>query len=224
MSEKIAAEKKSITTSELVANLYNSPSAIVAQLGIAVLGYEVFRALATTEVSPFTGHPLFNSLGVVLLLQGVMVVQPPPKNPEIKTRLGYVHGVFNNLAASLFVLGSGFIFYNKAAYGASHYTTWHSWFGLTTYITLVTVALVGNCIYFFPNQVFGSVNKAKSFYKYHRQGGYLALILISTSIALATYSSYNQSTLHIPRGTVFVALAMIFGGLFARMDVKKMGF
>jgi hypothetical protein len=217
-------ESKTASTAELFVNLYNSPTALLVQLGTGILAYDIYRALSSVTVSPFTGHPAFNSLGLALLLQGVLLVQPAPRNADIKNRLGFVHGIFNNLAVLSFLVGSGFIFYNKNAYGAQHYTTWHAWLGLTTYTTLVTVALFGNSVYFFPVQIFGSINKAKSFYKYHRQFGYLTLIMIGSSIFLATYSAFNESTLHIGRGLVLLCLGLIAGGLIPRVDVKKMGF
>lgn len=215
---------KTVTSTELFANLYNSPSSLLAQLGIAILGYDMYRGLSSIPVSPFTGHPAFNSLGLALLLQGVLLAQSVPKNAEMKHQLGFMHGMLCNLAVLFFIFGSGSIYYNKYINGALHYTTWHALIGAATYSLLVTVALVGNIIFFLPIQVFGSVNKAKSFYKYHRLFGYCAVSLVTITNFSALYTNFNESTLHFGGGKFLLCFGLIWSGLISRIDKKKFGF
>jgi hypothetical protein len=55
------------------------------------------------------------------------------------------------------------------AFPAKHFTSWHGLFGLITSILLVVQALIGALLAYKPGfDLFGSEEKAKSFWKYHR--------------------------------------------------------
>jgi hypothetical protein len=51
-------------------------------------------------------------------------------------------------------------------------------------------------MYFVP-RLYGSVDKAKSFYKWHRISGYIVLTLMLATVCAATATDYNKTTLHI---------------------------
>jgi hypothetical protein len=86
--------------------------------------------------------------------------------------------------------------------------------GLITYIFLIFQATIGFTQYFTP-QIYGSVSNAKKLYKYHRVSGYIILVLLLTTISLATITDYNIQTLHIKLWAVIVAAVLILIGEFS---------
>jgi ABC-type maltose transport system permease subunit len=75
-------------------------------------------------------------MALVLVSNALLLLQPT-HTPEQK-RVGAVsHGVLNSLALASFTTAVIIIIYNKAAHGASHFTTVHGKIGLVTYILLI---------------------------------------------------------------------------------------
>jgi hypothetical protein len=94
---------------------------------------------------------------------------------------------------------------------------------LITYIFLLIQASVGVTQYFFP-QVYGSVERAKSVYKYHRMSGYVIIFLLSATVCAATWTDYNLTTLEIHHWSVIVASVILLAALYARVKKEKLGF
>lgn len=143
----------------------------------------------------FSAHPLLNSTGLLLLTQSILVLQPTHTAPQ--KRAGTItHFTLNNLGVDLLIAGLVVIEVNKVRGGTHHFESVHGILGLTTYILLAIQAAVGVTSYFFP-QVYGSVAKAKSLYKWHRLSGYLLLVLMLATVTSATKTTFNVNTLHI---------------------------
>lgn len=76
--------------------------------------------------------------------------------------------------------------------------------------------------YYFP-KMYGSVDNAKSIYKYHRMSGYVLLILSFCTVAAATQTDYNKNVLHIRLWAVIVASLIVLVGLLPRIRKGKFG-
>ncbi|EDN09479.1 predicted protein [Histoplasma mississippiense (nom. inval.)] len=94
--------------------------------------------------------------------------------------------------------------------------------GLVTYIVIFLQAAVGVAQYFFPVIIFASVDNGKKIYKYHRVSGYVVFMLELATVAAATQTDYNKSTLHIQLWAVLVASVLVLGGVGARIKRQKM--
>lgn len=217
--------KKFSLAKDVVSNAYHRKAALAVQGGLLILLISILYGLFSHPIIFFfAGHPILNSLGLVALAQALLITQPPPISSEHKTVGGQIHGILNTTSVVLFLGGFSFIFYNKHIHNADHITTWHALFGIVTYSLLVLAMLVGVAQFWAPVLVFGSVDRAKSVYKYHRIAGYIILALITSTILLALDSDYNNNLLHIPYWSVVPALALVFGGLVYGMNPAKLGF
>lgn len=218
-------DEKYDLAAEVLKNAYSRKAVLYVQAGLLVLVLTILYAIFTHPIIFFfAGHPIFNSLGLVALAQALLVTQPEPLSPEHKVIGGALHGVLNTASVLLFLGGFSFIFYNKHIHNSDHITTWHATFGITTYTCLAVVMLVGLAQFWAPVLVFGSVERAKTVYKYHRIAGYFTLGLISFTILLALDSDYNHNVLHIPYWLIVPAVALIFGGLISGLKLAKLGF
>jgi uncharacterized membrane protein len=219
------SEEKYYLSRDIIREAYKVKNAIVVQAGLLVLLVTIFIGLFTHPINGyFIGHPILNSFGLVALSQALLITQPAPLSPEHKTLGGKIHGILNSTSVVLFLGGYTSIFYNKHVHNANHITTWHALFGITTYVFLGLVLLVGVAQFWAPILVFGSIDNAKKIYKYHRIAGYVTLGLISFTVLLALDSDYNNDVLHIPYWSVFPAIVAIFGGLIWGLKKTKLGF
>jgi len=112
--------------------------------------------------------------------------------------------------------------YNKISGDHDHFVSPHAIMGLITYILFVIQALVGITQYYVPG-LYGSVANAKAIYKYHRMSGYLLLVMAFATVAAATQTDYNKSTLHIQLWAVIVAAVITLIGVLPRVKKQKMG-
>lgn len=71
--------------------------------------------------------------------------------------------------------------------------------------------------------MFGSVDNAKSVYKYHRMSGYVLLVLSFVTIAAATQTGFNKNVLHIQLWAVVVASVITLAGVLPRIKKRKLG-
>lgn len=111
---------------------------------------------------------------------------------------------------------------NKASHPATRFQSIHGRFGLAVYILLILQFLVGVAQFYFPS-LFGSVDNAKSIYKYHRMSGYLIILLAVITICLATQTAFNKNVLHIRLWAVIVAGILVVLGLVPRIKKRKLG-
>ena len=76
--------------------------------------------------------------------------------------------------------------------------------------------------YYTPG-LYGSVDNAKSVYKYHRMSGYLLLVLSLATVAAATQTDFNKNVLHIQLWAVIVTGVILLVGLLPRIRKGKFG-
>ncbi len=96
--------------------------------------------------------------------------------------------------------------------------------GLVTYVLIFLQALVGFAQFYIPKQVFGSVEKGKAVYKYHRMSGYAILLLGLATVCAATQTDYNKDVLGIQLWAVIVAGVLVIAGVGSRIKKQKVGF
>ena len=115
----------------------------------------------------FSYHPLLNSLAVLLLVQGLLVVQPTATQKD-KVRGAYVHSALNTSGVALLIAGLVVIEMNKADHPETRFQSIHGKMGLLAYIIIFLQWFIGVAMFYVQEPLFGSADKAKSLYKYHR--------------------------------------------------------
>lgn len=169
----------------------------------------------------FSAHPLLNSAGILALTESVLLLQPT-HTPTQKRQGTIAHFTLNNLGLDLLVAGLIVIEYNKFSHNDTHFESPHSILGLITYIFLGIQALVGFTAYFVPN-LYGSVETAKSMYKWHRLSGYVILTLMLATVTAATQTDYNKDVLDIKTWAVLIAAVLVLIGVLPRIKKQKLG-
>lgn len=159
----------------------------------------------------------------MLLVQSILLLQPTSTQQQ-KIQGTYIHSVLNFLSLGLLIAGLVVIEMNKADHPETRFTHIHGQIGLAVYILFVIQYLVGVAQFFLPNLVFGSVDRAKSVYKYHRISGYLIATLLLVTVCLATLTGFNKNVLHMRLWAVVVASVLVLVGLIPRIKKHKLGF
>lgn len=142
-------------------------AAILAQVGIFILTALVWASVFEADFIFFSYHPLLNSFAVLLLVQSVLVLQPTAAQKD-KINGTYVHSIFNGLAVAALIAGLVIIEMNKASHPETRFQSTHGKMALVAYILIFIQWLVGAASFYLPTLVFGTVDRAKSLYKYHR--------------------------------------------------------
>ena len=164
---------------------------------------------------------LLNSAGILILVQSILLLQPTSTQKQ-KVQGTYIHSGLNFVSLGLLIAGLVVIEMNKASHPETRFQSTHGKVGLVVYILLILQFLVGVAQFYFPN-LFGSVDKAKSIYKYHRISGYLIVILAVITICLATQTGFNVNVLHMRLWAVIVASVLVVLGLVPRIKKRKLG-
>jgi len=165
---------------------------------------------------------LLNSAAILVLTQSILLLQPTATQKQ-KIQGTYIHSALNFIALGLLIAGLVVIEMNKASHPETRFQNIHGKFGLAVYILLIIQFLVGVAQFYFPG-LFGSVDRAKSIYKYHRMSGYAIVLLSVVTICLATQTGFNQNALHIRLWALVVASVLLVAGLLPRIKKQKLGF
>lgn len=165
---------------------------------------------------------LLNSVALILLTQAILLLQPTT-TPTQKRRGTLLHFSFALASLVAFTTAATIIELNKADHPETRFKSPHAILGGIVYLLLLVQALVGAAQTFAPHLVFGSVDRAKSVYKYHRWSGYAVLVLGLATVLTATRTTYNVRVLHIPLWGTSVASVLVVAGLGARIRKHKLG-
>ncbi|EXJ74323.1 uncharacterized protein A1O5_02619 [Cladophialophora psammophila CBS 110553] len=198
-------------------------TAILAQVGIVVLTALVWAAVFEHEFIFFSYHPLLNSSAVLLLVQGVLVLQPTAAQKD-KITGAYVHSAINTSAVALLIAGLVIIEMNKASHPETRFQSVHGKMALVAYILIFLQWLLGAAAFYLPETIFGSIDRAKSLYKYHRISGYVLVVYLLAVVAAATQTDYNKRFIHIKLWAVIVASILVLAGVIPRIKKHKLGF
>ncbi|TQS37950.1 hypothetical protein Golomagni_01552 [Golovinomyces magnicellulatus] len=197
-------------------------TAMLSQVGIILLTAAVWTSILTHGVTLFSYHPLFNSVGILFLVQAILILQPT--HTISQKRSGTIfHAALIGIGFSALVVGLIVIEYNKFSHNGAHFKSTHAYLGFVTYGILVIQTLVGFTQYFTPS-LYGGVTKAKVIYKYHRVSGYVALLLTLAAVATATKTTFNINALHIKTWVIVTTSILVIIGIFPRIKLYKLGY
>lgn len=151
-----------------------------------------------------------------------MLVLQPTHTAKQKKQGTYAHAALNDVGILAAIAGLVVIEYNKFDHNGTHFESPHAILGLVTYIVIILQALVGITQYFTPG-LYGSVDNAKSLYKYHRAGGYLAAVLLLATICASTYTTFNVNVLGMQLWALVVSSVVVLIGIVPRIRLNKFG-
>lgn len=197
-------------------------TAILAQAGIVLLVASVWANVFLQPLILFSAHPLLNSAGLLAVTEAILILQPTHTANQ-KRQGTLVHSVLNSFAVDAFIAALVVIEVNKFAHNGTHFVSPHAILGLITYLVLFIQATVGITVYFFPG-LYGSVDKAKSLYKWHRASGYVTLVLLLATALAATQTDYNKTTLNISIWAIAISAFLVLAGVLPRIKKEKFGF
>jgi hypothetical protein len=187
-----------------------------------LISHQIWAAVFEHDMIFFSAHPLLNSSAVLLFTQGALVLQPTASQKH-KIQGTYAHSALNFIGVAALITALVVVEVNKASHPETRFTSIHGIMGLVTYILIFSQALVGFAQFYLPETVFGSVDKAKSVYKYHRWSGYVVLLMMLATVCAATQTAYNKNVLHIRLWAVLVACVLVISGVAPRIKKHKLG-
>ncbi|KAK4049691.1 hypothetical protein OIV83_003966 [Microbotryomycetes sp. JL201] len=195
-------------------------------IGLVLAFVPLWTTLARHPAGLFTYHPALQSVAVIAFIQGVVLLQPQPKNIAAKQKGLQLHQVFQLLALPLIVAGSAVIVYNKVVNNGKHLYSWHGWFGAATLFLIVLQITFGAIVVYTPlTRLVGGVGRAKSLWKYHRLSGYVTLALLLITPLLALDSDWiKNNTSESERLVMGIGLGLVAVGVLTRVQVSKLGF
>ncbi|EGD94784.1 cytochrome b5 [Trichophyton tonsurans CBS 112818] len=222
-NEPLLGEPGTVTQREgqsIFTNLITG-TASLAQVGILINAALVWSGIFTHDLIFFSPHPLLNSVGILLTVQAILVVQPT-RTPQQKQTGALTHFGFLAVANLAFISALIIIETNKQSHPETRFSSVHGILGLITYIIIFLQSAVGVAQYFFPETIFGSVENGKKIYKWHRVSGYVLFVLELAVVIAATKTDYNVKTLHIGFWPVVISAFLTFAGVVARVKRYKL--
>ncbi|KAI8380343.1 eukaryotic cytochrome b561-domain-containing protein [Blakeslea trispora] len=192
--------------------------------GVATFVALVLSVLVRLPVNLFTGHPVFMMVLVICATEGIALLQPT-KTPSEKKQGLRKHAIVQSITYLSAIGGFSFIFYNKVVAGKHHFESFHGKLGLFVFIFLTVQLIFGITMAYFPQQVFGSVDKGKSLWKFHRISGYILLSLVWLTAQLGVRADYMYNNLYSTQliWLHWVAVALVVFGVLSRIRLTKWG-
>ncbi|CAK7244065.1 MAG: hypothetical protein STHCBS139747_005599 [Sporothrix thermara] len=212
----------------ILSNLYTG-TAWLAQAGVillvALVWVAVFRHPPLLPL--FSPHPLLQSVGVLVVVQAILVLQPTAA-PRDKIIGAHAHAALQLLSFFILMSGVAIIEANKIRSHGVHFHSVHGYLGVLTTVVLVGQYLFGLLVWLAPAFIFGSgpdrVDRAKALWKQHRWSGYVAVLpLLLATVITAIQTTYNINVLNIKLWAVLVASALIVIGMYPRIHGGKLG-
>ncbi|PYH45544.1 cytochrome b561 domain-containing protein [Aspergillus saccharolyticus JOP 1030-1] len=213
-------EPQSEDNAALYPNLFRG-TALAAQVGIWLIAILVWAGILSHPLIFFSAHPLLNSAALLLQVQATLILQPTSTASQ-KRRGTIVHYSIQALSVLGFLAAFLIIEINKGDH--ARLTSPHGVLGLVTYILIILQATGGVVQYFLPLTLLGSVERGKTLYKYHRQSGYLLLVLELATVVAATRTTFNVNVLGISLWGVVVGAVLVVIGVGARIRKHKLGY
>ncbi|PSR83253.1 hypothetical protein BD289DRAFT_483436 [Coniella lustricola] len=225
-----------------------SGTAWLAQVGALLLLILVWAAVLSHPplIPLFSPHPLLQSLGILLVIQAILILQPThAESPTSKATGARLHATLNALSFTVLLAGVAIIEANKFSQGpGSHFHSVHGYLGVITSIVLLLQYIVGLLMWVAPGWLgrhvlrFGSggsggseeeeeedaEQRGKALWKYHRASGYgVVLVLLLATVVTAPDTAFNVNVLGIPTWAVAVAVALVVVGVYPRLKASKLG-
>jgi hypothetical protein len=203
--------------------IQTSGTGVLAEAAALLLVASVWGAIFMhTPLILFSYHPLAQSLGVLLLVQSILVLQPT-HTIEQKQLGQKFHAALNFFAFAAFVVGFTAIEVNKFRAGpGSHFHSVHGYLGVITSIWILVQYLVGFTMFNLPILYGGEAN-AKKIWKYHRMSGYVLFLLIGATVISATETDYNKNVLGLKLWAFILIIVLMVAGVIPRVKKQKLG-
>ncbi|KAF3766112.1 hypothetical protein M406DRAFT_351332 [Cryphonectria parasitica EP155] len=201
-----------------------SGTAWLAQAGALLLLLLIWSAvLANPPFIPlFSPHPLLQSLGLLLAIEAVLILQPTFSAPAKQTG-ARIHAILNGLTFATLVAGIAIIEANKIRQGPdSHFHSVHGYLGVASGVVLALQSLVGLVMWAVPS-LLGGRERAGKVWKYHRLSGYLFLLLLLATVLSAVYTDFNVNVLGVRLWTVIIGVVLVVVGVYPRLHLRKLG-
>lgn len=193
----------------------------MAQVGVVGLVVVIWYSVFSRPLILFSGHPLAQSLGVLVLTQAILILQPTHEADQ--KRLGQrAHASLNLLSFCLFVFGVTIIEVNKLRSNGLHWYSVHGVLGILVSIMLLLQYLVGLTMWAVPS-LYGGVDNARVIWKYHRASGYIIYMTLLGTIFSALWTGYNKHVLGIEWWHLFFFILAIFVSVTLRISLAKFG-
>ncbi|KAK6507347.1 hypothetical protein TWF481_005784 [Arthrobotrys musiformis] len=194
----------------------------LAQIGLLILTLTVWCSIFSLPLGLFTFHPLFNSLGVLLVFEAILLLQPTHTSSQ-KVNGAITHSILTGLSLLLLVGAGVTIVLNKIRIKHAHFDSTHAILGLVVYILVLAQTIVGFAQFYAPH-VFGSVENAKAIYKYHRIAGYTIQLLLVATLLAASRTTFALGPLDFKTWKVAIGSSLVVLGVFPRIKKEKLGF
>ncbi|KAI8080937.1 eukaryotic cytochrome b561-domain-containing protein [Thamnidium elegans] len=161
------------------------------------------------------------TLFLITATEGVSLLQPTSTPEEKKKGLKY-HAIVQTTSYISAITGFTIIFCNKILQGKPHFESLHGQLGLFVFIYHLIQLVFGITIAFVP-RLFGSVQKAKSLWRFHRVFGYILLVLAWTTAQLGVRAHYMEMYLYSPHLMWFhwMAVILVLGGVLSGTRFSK---
>ncbi|KAH6656395.1 eukaryotic cytochrome b561-domain-containing protein [Truncatella angustata] len=170
----------------------------------------------------FSVHPLAQSLGMLVLVQSILILQPTHSGQQ-KVVGQKIHAGLNLLAFTILAVGVISIEYNKISSGGKHFKSVHGYLGVIASFWLLVQYLVGFTMYATP-KLYGSEAKAKGIWKYHRISGYVLFLFLQATVISATQTDYNFNVLGLKLWAFILISVLVIVGVYPRIKKQKLGF
>ena len=100
-------------------------TAIITQVGLILLVAHIWASILLSPLILFSAHPLLNSAALLVLTQGILILQPT--HTATQKRQGTIaHAGINALSSSLLIAGLVVIEVNKFAHNGTHFESAHA--------------------------------------------------------------------------------------------------
>lgn len=201
--------------------IQSSGTGILAEGAALLLLASVWASVFMSPLILFSVHPLAQSLGVLILLQGILVLQPTHTGAQ--KQVGQkVHAGLNLLAFASFVVGVVVIEVNKVKNNGPHFHSVHAYLGVITSIWILIQYFVGFTMFATP-ALYGGEAKAKQIWKYHRMSGYGLLLSMLATVTSAVETPYNKNVLGLKLWAMIVISIFMLVGVYPRIKKQKLG-
>lgn len=145
---------------------------LLAQLSsLGLLALLWLLVLTNVKLDPlplFAFHPLLVSMGLYMLFQGMAALQKTRGQDEKARGLLRHQILLGVLGVPLITVGVYIMWHLHSKPGAKHFISWHGLLGALLLLALWLQGLFGLAVVYSPRMIFGSENRAKAMYKYHR--------------------------------------------------------
>lgn len=174
----------------------------------------------------FGYHPLVQSLGILLLLQAVVVLQRTTGQQPVEKRAALdAHQWINiGLVLPLLTVGASIMWYLHDQPNSAHFISYHGILGTACVVVAWIQAALGAASVWWKGKLVGGENKGKALWKYHRLSGYVLVTLFLITAALGvvetTWGAKNSSWLQ--KALVVIALGLAGFALLIRVQRSKL--